>query len=108
MKTNPTTRRLLAPLAFAAALSLIPVSLAVADDDDHVEARALLQRGEIVPLAQVLDVVRQRVPGDVIEVELERDDGLWEYEVKVLTPTGIVRKLTLDARNASVLKIKDD
>ncbi len=108
MKTNPTTRRFLAPLAFAAALSLIPVSIAVADDDDHIEARALLQRGEIVPLAQILDVVRQRVPGDVIEVELERDDGLWEYEVKVLTPTGIVRKLTLDARNASVLKIKDD
>ena len=50
----------------------------------------------------------QRVPGDVIKVELERDDGLWQYKVKVLTPTGQVRKLYLDARNAAVKRIKDD
>ena len=50
--------------------------------------------------------MRQRVPGDVIEVELERDDGLWQYKVKVLTPTGQVRKLYLDARNAAVKRIK--
>ena len=88
--------------------AILPVSVALADKSDHIEARELLRRGEIVPLAQILEVVGHRVPGDVIEVELERDDGVWEYKVKVLTATGRVRKLTLDARNGAVLKIKDD
>ncbi|MFC3659738.1 PepSY domain-containing protein [Luteimonas notoginsengisoli] len=89
-------------------VAALPVSVVLAGKSDHVEARELLRRGEIVPLAQVLEVVAHRVPGDVIEVELERDDGVWEYKVKVLTATGRVRKLTLDARNGAVLKIKDD
>lgn len=105
--TSPTRRRF--PLLFLAALlAAVPVQHALAGKDDHIEARELLQRGEIVPLARILDVVQQRVPGDVIEVELEREDGRWEYKVKVLTPTGRVRKLYLDARNGAVLKIKDD
>ncbi len=108
MKTIPRLRTIAAPLALATVLSLFPVSAALADKDDHVEARALLQRGEILPLAQILEVAQRRVPGDVIEVELEREDRGWEYKVKVLTPTGLVRKITLNARNGAVVKIKDD
>lgn len=105
----PTRLRLVAaPLALIAAASLFPVTTALAGKDDHVEARELLKRGEILPLAQILDVAQRRVPGDVIEVELDREDTGWEYEVKVLTPTGQVRKITLNARNGAVVKIKDD
>jgi uncharacterized membrane protein YkoI len=93
---------------FAATLAVAPACVALAGKDDHVEARELLRRGQIVPLAQVLEAVHQRVPGDGIEVELEREHGQWQYKVKVLTPTGQVRKLYLDARNASVMRIKDD
>lgn len=101
-------RRRLPLLILAALLAAVPAHHALADKNDHIEARELLRRGEIVPLARILEVVQQRVPGDVIEVELEREDGRWEYKVKVLTPTGLVRKLYLDARNGAVLKIKDD
>ena len=102
------SRRRLPLLVLAALLAAMPAHHALAGKDDHIEARELLRRGEIVPLARILEVVQQRVPGDVIEVELEREDGRWEYKVKVLTPTGRVRKLYLDARNGAVLKIKDD
>ncbi len=108
MKTTTRLRSIAAPLALVAVFSLFPMSAALADKDDHVEARVLLQRGEILPLAQILEVVQRRVPGDVIEVELEREDSGWEYDVKVLTPTGLVRKVTLNARNGAVVKIKDD
>ena len=97
------------PLALAAMAALFPAAIALAaKHDDHVAARELLRRGEILPLDQILDVAQRRVPGDVIEVELEHEDDGWEYEVKVLTPTGHVRKVTLNARNGAVLKIKDD
>ena len=68
----------------------------------------MLRRGEILPLDHILDIAPRRVAGDVIEVELEREDEGWEYKVKVLTPTGLVRKITMNARNGAVVKIKDD
>lgn len=108
MKISARFRSIAAPLALAAMAGLFPVPAALADKDDHVEARALLQRGEILPLAKILEAAQRRVPGDVIEVDLEREDGGWEYDVKVLTPTGLVRKITLDARSGAVVKIKDD
>ena len=101
--------RTLFPLAVAALLALAAVPVHADDDrDDHVEARALLERGEILPLVRILEIVRREQPGDVIEVELERDDGRWEYDVKVLTAAGIVRKITLAARDGTVLKVRDD
>lgn len=108
MKTTSRFRRVFVPLAFVAAVTLFPVAAALADRDDHVEARALLQRGEILPLGTILEAAQRRVPGDVIEVELEREDSGWEYDVKVLTPTGQVRKITLNARNGVIIKVRDD
>ena len=75
MKTLRSYRRLARPLVLAAAL--LAAALAVSpravaghhDHDDHIEARALLQRGEILPLSRILPIAQQRVPGDVIEVE---------------------------------------
>lgn len=102
------------PLALAAVLlALAGASLSTPafarGDDDHLAAREALKRGEILPLSRILAVVGRTVPGDVIDVELERkDDGRWEYEVKVLTSTGRVREVKLDARTAVVRKIEDD
>ncbi|MFC5438936.1 PepSY domain-containing protein [Rhodanobacter ginsenosidimutans] len=113
MNTYRLIRRLAIPFSFAAlllgafALGLSPRALA-GDHDDHVEARALLQRGEILPLSRILAIVQQHVPGDAIEVELEHGKHGWEYEVKVLTAAGQVRKVKLSARTGTVRKIKDD
>ncbi|SOD54305.1 PepSY domain-containing protein [Pseudoxanthomonas wuyuanensis] len=108
MKTISRLSTIAASIALGTATALLPAASVLAGKDDHLEARELLKRGEILPLAHILDVVQARVPGDVIEVELDRDDDGWEYKVKVLTPTGLVRKITLNARNGAVIKIKDD
>ncbi|WP_454832201.1 PepSY domain-containing protein [Pseudoxanthomonas wuyuanensis] len=108
MKAISRLSSIAASVALGTAIALLPATAVWAGKDDHLEARELLKRGEILPLAHILDVVQARVPGDVIEVELDRDDDGWEYKVKVLTPTGLVRKITLNARNGAVIKIKDD
>jgi uncharacterized membrane protein YkoI len=91
----------------AATTSWHPAS-AVADDD-QIEARRLLQRGEILPLGRILAIVQERVPGDIIEVELDHSEKHgWEYEVKVLAANGRVLEVDVNARDGTIRKIEDD
>lgn len=75
-------------------------------DKDADRARAAVQSGEILPLSRILEAVSQQYAGDVIGVELDRDDGVWQYEVKLLLPGGSVAKLEYDARTGALLKAK--
>lgn len=98
--------RLISSLAVAvllvAALGAVPVRA----DDDHERARRAVEAGQILPLRDVLGRLERSHPGRVLEVELERDDGLWIYEVKLLQADGRLLKLKLDAKTAAVLKEK--
>jgi len=73
---------------------------------DHERARAALQAGEVLPLRTLLERVERSHPGQVLEVELERDDGRWIYELKLLQAGGRLLKLKLDARTAEPLQSK--
>lgn len=97
------------PLAFAGAAASLHFAPAHAGDDDQAEARMLLQRGEILPLGRILQIVQERVPGDIIEVELDRSDKHgWEYEVKVLAANGRVIEVDVNAKTGAIRKIEDD
>lgn len=109
-QTRSPLRRLapvLAVLALGSAAVAAP-AFALVDEDDHIAAREALQRGEILSLSRILAIVQRNVPGDVIEVELDRKHGVWRYEVKVLTSTGRVREVKLNASTGAVLEIEDD
>ena len=109
MKTTTSIKALLPLMLGVALAAFFAAPTALADDDDHVEARRLLQRGEILPLNHILQAVQRRVPGDVIEVELDRSSKRgWEYEVKVLTATGRVLEVDVTAHTAEIRKIADD
>jgi len=77
-------------------------------DDDHIEARRLLDSGEILPLEEILDNVRQTFPGRILDVELEREDGQIAYEVEILGTDGIVTEVYINARTGKVLSVKED
>jgi len=76
-------------------------------DDDQDLARQALQRGEVLPIARILELVAQHLPGDVIEVQLDERRGRLEYEIRVLTPAGRVRELVLDARTGAFVRFED-
>jgi uncharacterized membrane protein YkoI len=75
-----------------------------ADDDDHERARAALERGEALPLRAVLDRAVADVPGRLLEVELEEEDGRLVYEVELLAEGGRVVELVYDARTGALLE----
>ncbi len=83
----------------------IPLSMALADDD-HNKARHLLQSGEVLPLEIILEKLRPRYLGKVLEVELEQKSGKIIYEVEILAEDGVVHELYIDAKTGDVLRSK--
>lgn len=92
-------------LLFILGLTLSGSALPVLADSrqDHDVARQALAAGEILPLRKVLERIERTHPGEVLEVELERENGRWVYEVKLLRRDGGVQKLLLDARDGTLL-----
>lgn len=89
------------------AVLLLAAPAARADDRrDHERARAALAAGEIRPLAALLAEVERRYVGVVIETELERDDGRWIYEFKLLPPSGRVFQVKIDAATGAVIRTR--
>jgi len=75
---------------------------------DHDEALELRQTGEILPLAQILEHVRQRfLHGRLIKTELEREDGRLIYEIEYLED-GKVREFRFDAATGEFLGEEHD
>ena len=73
--------------------------------EDHDRARQALEAGEILPLRTILERVERTYPGQVIDVELERDHDSphWIYKVKVLQGGGALIRLKVDARDGAIL-----
>ena len=96
---------LCACLAMAPTLPLT-ISLAMADEGDHDRARRALEAGEILSLRTIIARVADDYAGQIIEVELEREDGRWIYEIELLRSGGALVKLELDAGDGSLLDIR--
>lgn len=95
----------LSTLAFVLAVVLAsPPALA---DSEQDRARAAVQAGKVLPLKTLLERLEREHPGQVLEVELEQDDGRWIYEIKLLQPGGRLVKLELDAASGAVLQRKE-
>ena len=115
MNTTPSPRRAAgstqqrlrrgAVMAAVLCTSLVMVSAWADSKGDHERARAAVQAGEILPLPTLLERLQRSHPGHVLELELEREDGRWIYEIKLLQSDGKLLELELDAGTAEVLKV---
>ncbi|NVF16490.1 PepSY domain-containing protein [Vreelandella maris] len=63
-------------------------------------------RGEVVPLDTILDWLEAHYIGDVLEVEMEREGGYVEYEIKLLGPQGQVVEFEFDGHNGQLMSIE--
>lgn len=96
----------LAVLVWLAAAGPGAITAHAGGPGDHERARAAVQAGEVLPLQVLLERLAKTHPGQVLELELKRDDGRWIYELKLLEPGGQVAKLEVDARTAEVIKLR--
>lgn len=80
-----------------------------ADDklEDFEHARQLVSEGKIVPLETILKRTEIKPGWRLLEVEFERDDGQWIYELEVLKEDGEVIELLYDAETGAYLGMED-
>lgn len=74
------------------------------DDHDQDRVRDAVRAGEVMPFDALRERLRRSHPGEVLELELEREQGRWIYEIKLLQPDGRIVKLEVDARSGEVLR----
>lgn len=95
----------------AAGLGLLPAladgDRETAEEQDHDRARGAVERGDILPLATILEAIRPSIDGEIVGIELEREDGRWIYEIKVIDRRGRMLEIDADARTAKRLEDED-
>jgi uncharacterized membrane protein YkoI len=73
-------------------------------DEDYREAQRLRQSGRILPLETIVQRAKAVHPGKLLDIELERDDGRYVYELEMLDERGVVWELKYDAATGALLK----
>ena len=94
-------------LALAAALTTLAPPPLRADEHGRDEVRHAVDRGEIRSLADVLAAIRGKLPGEIAGVEIERENGRWLYEFRVIDDQGRLFEVYVDARTATIERTKE-
>lgn len=81
------------------------VGVAMADSDQD-RARRAVEQGLVLPFKDILAKVQQAYPGQILKAELDDDDGIFVYELKILSGDGRVVEVVYDARTGELLKAK--
>jgi hypothetical protein len=71
---------------------------------DHDHARRAVERGEALPLSDILSRVRPELGGEVVGVTFRRNAGRWIYEFRVIAAAGQLDEIYVDAATARVIK----
>ena len=80
------------------AVALLGVSVAAMAAPQHDDVRKAVTAGRFRPLADILEMVQKKYSGNVLDVELDRDEaGRHIYEVKLLDANGRRREIHIDA-----------
>lgn len=106
---NRPSKYLLALYCSASLFACAMTSTVVARDLKQDEALQLREGGHIMPLEELFAIISRHYPGArLLEVELEEENGLYIYEIELITRQGVVREIELDARTGRILQDEED
>ncbi len=111
--TRSLIRKSTAPIVAALVAIMLGQAPANAGESQDKErgqerARRAFEQGEVLPLVEILKIVRSRIDGEIVEAEFEREDGIWVYEIKYITKPGRMREIYVNAQSGQVIKFEDD
>ena len=95
------------PFVFALLCLTAPIPIR-ADVGDYESARAALERGDVLPLAAILEKGERDTGARVIEVDFELEDGRYLYEFDMLTGDGRMIEAIVDAATGTLLSVGEE
>ena len=74
------------------------------DEKDRQAASKAVREGRAVPLRELLRMVKEKYPGDVVDVKLRRAGRTMTYRVRVLDRHGRLLTLSVDAASKRITR----
>ena len=90
----------------AVAFSCALVVLAADQDQTRPDTAGVQQPAELLSLEEILQRVKAKYPGKVVETELEHKRGRYVYEIDVVGDDGVKRELKYDAKTGALISSK--
>ena len=82
----------------------LALHLSTGTASDHGKALELREAGEILPLEVIINKAKAVQAGQMLEAELEKEDGRLVYEIELLGDDNQYYELYLDAKTGELLK----
>lgn len=79
-----------------------------AEHPSHDDLSRLVREGRIYPLAILKAQVLAKLPGELIDVRVERDDGVIIYEFRILRDSGQVTEVEVEAASGRIVEIENE
>ncbi|MBW9265875.1 MAG: PepSY domain-containing protein [Candidatus Thiodiazotropha sp. (ex. Lucinisca nassula)] len=73
-------------------------------DEGYEEVKRLTESGAILPFEDLLPTIQALQPGRILELELEREEGDYIYEIEILDEQGAVWEFKVDAATGEILE----
>lgn len=64
-----------------------------------------LQNNQRISVQQAQQIALGRVPGQIVHVDLDMENGILIYEVYIMTPQNRMYQVEINARNGNILKV---
>ena len=61
-----------------------------------------------ISIEEAMIIAKERVPGEVIKVELDTENGLFVYEIEIRSAQGIEYELEIDVYTGQIVKLRVD
>jgi uncharacterized membrane protein YkoI len=94
-------------IVLVSALAVFAAGSRADDGRDHDVARQAVERGEIKPLAEILQMVRDKLPGEIAGVKIERKGGRLIYELRIVGAQGRLLEVHVDAVTGEIGRTRE-
>lgn len=58
-----------------------------------------------ISIDDAMTIALEQVPGEVVKVELDTENGILVYEIDIMTMEGVKYEVEIDAQTGAVIKI---
>ena len=73
---------------------------------DHEDAARARKSGDVLPLRDILEKLERTQQGEIVSIEFDKEDGVWVYEIKMVTSDGRYLEIYVNAKSNEILKIE--